>query len=103
MLPLEANEISNDALRLYAALKRMNFMDARDDMIDGIYHDQAKRLGEEFAKIKEEDDKRTLDALRCPATVLVNILRGTIAKPTIRAIIELYGAETLREELKNWD
>lgn len=42
-------------------------------------------------------------ALKDPNAVHVNLLRGTIARPTIRQIIHIYGEEPLRQALANME
>lgn len=39
------------------------------------------------------------DAIRTPAAVFLNMKAGTIAKPSVRAMIDLYGEAQLREAL----
>lgn len=52
-----------------------------------------------MAQDNEREIERLRAALQDPATVHINMLRGTIAKPTLAQIIHLYGDESIRAAL----
>lgn len=65
--------------------------------VDPLYSDQATSA---LLREAANELERVRAALLDPISVFANMLRGSIAKPSVAALVDLYGAEAFRDYLK---
>jgi hypothetical protein len=69
------------------------------------FHGERRRQIEDLAQEIVDtiaQSQNVPEILSNPDAVHVNMIRGTIAKPSLRQIVHLYGPDELRQALKDW-